>query len=122
MLIATGRPCGQNLAHSGHRPYTGFMIDGQRSGCCVCDSNDGRALVQVVLTSGRSVTLCGSHALMQQRSGCTAASEAELRAMLRDRRGRNERRGAVDELGAALTAAFSGERRGEQRRRSRGLP
>jgi len=87
------------------------------SSCCVCGANDARALVEVVLVSGSRATLCGSHALMHRRSREQARSASELRGLFRDRRGRRDRRGGeVDELGAALTAAFSGERRAGGRR------
>jgi hypothetical protein len=79
--------------------------------CCVCGTSDARALVDVALVGGHHATLCGSHALMHRRSSAQARSESELRDLLRDRRGRRERRRDGDELGAALTAAFSGGRR-----------
>jgi hypothetical protein len=91
--------------------------------CCVCGESDRRALVVVALGGreggeGSGVTLCGSHELMHRRSGSVASSEKELRELLRDRRGRRERRLEGDELGAALTAAFNAERRAAERRRA----
>ncbi len=86
--------------------------------CSVCGARDERALVKVLLDGGATVTLCGSHALMHQRSGHGQRSVAELRASLSDRRGRDDRRHDGDELGAALAAAFGSEKRGAQRRRA----
>ncbi|MGH7297410.1 MAG: hypothetical protein ACRELB_20910 [Polyangiaceae bacterium] len=86
--------------------------------CCVCGASDARTLVEVVLPGGARSTLCGSHALMHRRSGSRASTETELRRLLRDRRGRRDRREDADELGAALNAAFNGDRRGPERRRA----
>jgi hypothetical protein len=88
------------------------------SRCCVCGESDRRALVAVALAGGTRTTLCGTHELMHRRSGGVARSESELRELLRDRRGRRERRLEGDELGAALTAAFRAERRAADRRRA----
>jgi hypothetical protein len=85
--------------------------------CCVCGEGDRRALVEVGLRGGGRATLCGSHAVMHGRAAPGARSETELRALLRDRRGRL-RRHEGDALGDALTAAFSGERRTADRRRA----
>jgi hypothetical protein len=84
--------------------------------CCVCGTRDARALVEIVLAGGSRATLCGSHALMHRRSREQARSASELRELFHDRRGRRERRGEADELGAALTAAFNGDRRENSRR------
>jgi hypothetical protein len=92
------------------------MTQVNRSSCCVCGNSDARALADVELEGARTV-LCGSHALMYQRSSTTSRSESELRALLRERRDRRDRRQDGDELGAALTAAFSNDRRGADRRR-----
>ena len=89
---------------------------GPAAPCCVCGASDARALVEVVLRGGARVVLCGSHALMHRRATVQAASEVELRRALRDRRGRRDRRDDQDELGAALNAAFNGDRRGPDRR------
>ena len=88
------------------------------SSCAVCGNLDARALVDVELAGGQRTMLCGSHALMYRRSRTQAGSERELREMLQDRRGRGERRTDGDELGAALTLAFSGDRRAADRRRA----
>jgi hypothetical protein len=88
------------------------------SSCCVCQSADARALLEVVLRGGARATLCGSHALMHSRSTEQATTEVELRRLLRDRRGRRDPRNDQDELGAALNAAFNGDRRGPDRRRA----
>jgi hypothetical protein len=85
--------------------------------CCVCESSDRRALVEVALVGGERVTLCGSHALMHRRSPVQARSAEELRQRLRNKRARADRRDdGGDALGAALAAAFAGDRRGVQRR------
>jgi hypothetical protein len=86
------------------------------SSCCVCGKTDARSLVDVVLIGGAQATLCGSHELMHRRSPSQARSAAHLREMLGERRGRKDRRTEGDELGAMLTAAFSGDRRVADRR------
>jgi hypothetical protein len=94
------------------------MIESHRGSCSVCGASDQRALVEVVLSDGGLATLCGSHALIYNRSGIEAPSARALRELLRDRRGRWERRQDGDELGLALTQAFSDERREADRRRA----
>ena len=84
----------------------------------MCGVADKRALVEVGLLGGGRAMLCGSHAVMHGRAAPKARSQSELRELLRDRRGRRDRRHEGDELGAALTAAFSGERRAADRRRA----
>jgi hypothetical protein len=96
------------------RPAIADEVSG--SSCCVCGMTDARSLVDVVLMGGAKATLCGSHALMHRRSPTQARSSAQLRDMLGERRGRRDRRSEGDELGAALTAAFSGDRRAGDRR------
>jgi hypothetical protein len=86
------------------------------SSCCVCGARDARALEDVVLIGGAPATLCGSHALMHRRGATQARSTAQLRQLLGERRGRSERRSVGDELGAALSAAFSDDRRVADRR------
>jgi hypothetical protein len=88
--------------------------------CCVCGATDARALVDVALAGGAATTVCGSHALMARRAGpaAQAQTETELRALLRDRRGRRDPREDHDELGTALVAAFHDERRAADRRRN----
>ena len=86
------------------------------SSCCVCGASDARALEDIVLLGGSRATLCGSHALMHRRLPAQARSTAQLRQLLGDRRGRSERRSTGDELGEALAAAFSGDRRVADRR------
>jgi hypothetical protein len=87
------------------------------TGCCVCEGIDKRTLVEVLLVSGERAMLCGSHALMHRRSKVQARSVLELRELLRDKRGGADRRGDhTDALGAALSAAFAGERRALDRR------
>lgn len=92
------------------------MTQVNRSSCCVCGNSDARALAEVELEGATRTVLCGSHALIYRRSGTTSRSESELRALLRERRGRRDRRQDGDELGAALTAAFSNDRRSADRR------
>jgi hypothetical protein len=87
--------------------------------CCVCQASDKRTLVEVLLVGGARATLCGSHAIMHRRSTVQARSARELREVLGDKRRRAERRDdSGDELGAALTSAFAGERRAVERRRA----
>jgi hypothetical protein len=81
------------------------------SSCSVCGSADARALVDVDLDGGARAILCGSHALMFRRSRARVRTEAELRQLFQDRRAGSERRTDGDELGLALTLAFSGDRR-----------
>jgi hypothetical protein len=95
------------------------------SSCSVCGSADARALVDVDLAGGARAMLCGSHALMYRRSRAQVRTEAELRELFQDRRGGDERRtdGVErrtdgDELGMALTLAFSGDRREGRDRRA----
>ena len=94
----------------------GAFVWSSGSSCCVCGESDGRALVDVVLMGGAQVTLCGSHDLMHRRAPTQARSGPQLREMLSERRGRRDRRSEGDELGALLTAAFSGDRRAGDRR------
>jgi hypothetical protein len=82
----------------------------------VCGARDARLLTDVELTGGAGATLCGSHDLMYRRGDLKARSAGELRTMLRERRGRRDRREERDELGAALNEAFSGGKRGGERR------
>ncbi len=92
------------------------MTQGLR--CCVCGASDSRTLVDIHLVGGAPATLCGSHAIMHSREGTRARSESELRELLRDRRGRRDRRELGDELGIALTQAFNDERRARDRRQA----
>lgn len=88
--------------------------------CAVCGLSDARALVLVDLPGGERAALCGSHALMNRRAGAMAKTVHELRASLAERRDTDRRGGPgeVDELAEALTAAFTRERRGADRRLS----
>jgi hypothetical protein len=89
-----------------------------RRKCAVCEIDDARALVDVVLQGARGprVTVCGTHALMHERTGSRAKSVDELRALVEDRRERVRRAHEIDELAASLTDAFSAERRRKERR------
>ncbi len=89
-----------------------------RGACCVCGDRDARVLVDVLLAGGAHAILCGSHAMMHSRMRPRARSEAELRELFRDRRGREDRREPGDELGVALEEAFRGERRERERRQA----
>lgn len=87
--------------------------------CVVCDERDRRALLDVKLTDGTKVSLCGTHELMHRRMGKPFTSAAELRRELGDRRGTDRRAtGAeeIDELAARLQSAFTLDRRGPDRR------
>lgn len=87
--------------------------------CAVCGARDARLLVMVELPGGAAATLCGSHALMHSRLPKPCASVAELRAALADRRSSDRRAcGEGDELAERLTAAFTRDRRGSERRAS----
>ncbi|MBS2017345.1 MAG: hypothetical protein JST00_30960 [Deltaproteobacteria bacterium] len=87
--------------------------------CAVCGLSDARALVLVELAGGERATLCGSHSLMHRRAGAMARTIHELQRSLADRRETDRRgTGEVDELAEALTAAFTRERRGADRRLS----
>lgn len=92
-------------------------ISGQ---CAVCGLADARALVLVELAGGERATLCGSHELMNRRAGKMARTIHELQDALGDRRDTDRRGGPgeVDELAEALTAAFTRNRRGADRRAS----
>ncbi|HXN32334.1 MAG TPA: hypothetical protein VN894_10750 [Polyangiaceae bacterium] len=94
------------------------MTQRLRGCCCVCGASDTRTLVDIDLAGGARATLCGSHAIMHSRAATRARSESELRELLRDRRGRRDRRELGDELGAALTDAFNDERRAGDRRQA----
>lgn len=85
----------------------------------MCGARDARLLVTVELRGGDAATLCGSHAVMHDRRAEPCASLAELRAELGERRSADRRaHGEGDELAERLTAAFSRERRGVERRAS----
>ncbi len=88
--------------------------------CAVCGITDSRALVTVDLPGGTRAILCGTHELMHRRAGAMARTLHELQISLADRR-ESDRRGGpgeIDELAEQLTAAFTRERRGTDRRLS----
>jgi hypothetical protein len=90
----------------------------ERSACAVCGVHDERALSTLKLALGTRVIVCGTHDLVYRRSGQTASTVEELRAIARDRReDRSARRDEGDELGAQLAAAFVSEKRSGQDRR-----
>ena len=94
------------------------MKPAPNSCCAVCDITDARTLTTTRLSTGEIVIICGNHELMYKRSSKAAASRAELRGMLRDRRRSYDRRSLqIDELGAQLSEAFSDERRAANDRR-----
>ena len=85
----------------------------------MCGARDARLLVTVELRGGDAATLCGSHALMHSRRAQPCASVPELRAELGERRSSDRRaEGEGDELAERLTAAFTRDRRGSERRAS----
>ena len=88
--------------------------------CAVCGNHDARALVATTLGAGQPIVLCGSHDLMLRRSGAAPSTLGELRMLLEERRELDRRggRGEVDELAERLTAAFTNDRRGVDRRAS----
>lgn len=88
------------------------------SGCTVCGSRDERALTTIRLGNGELAVVCGTHSLMHQRAAQPAASLADLRASLKDRRLGRDRRTVGDELGSELESAFSPHRRSADRRRN----
>ncbi len=85
--------------------------------CAVCGAADARLLVDVELEGGVAATLCGSHALLHSRTDVACRSVTELREALGERR-EMDRRSRIegDELAERLTAAFTRERRGSERR------
>ncbi len=87
------------------------MSDGDGVGCVVCGVRDARVLSATRLSTGRVVTVCGSHELAHLRADAPAASVEALRALVGDRRSERERRAEGDELAIHLNLAFSGERR-----------
>lgn len=94
----------------------------EHAACVVCGTRDGRLLVMVELRGGVGATLCGSHALLHSRMSEPCRSVTELRAALRDRREMDRRAPhdplSHDELAERLTAAFTRDRRGSERRAS----
>lgn len=89
-----------------------------RSPCVVCGMSDERGLTFAALGRER-VSVCGTHHLMYVRSGARLTSVEELRALVRERRNRRERRRALaDEMVAQLADAFSTEKRTGTERRS----
>jgi hypothetical protein len=94
------------------------MTDELQSGCVVCKMDDERSLSVTRLSTGENVVVCGNHELMHKRSSKTAATVAELRAMVKNRRHSIDRRSLqIDELGAQLSEAFSDNRRAVNERR-----
>jgi hypothetical protein len=91
----------------------------EHGACAVCGTRDARLLVMVELRGGAAATLCGSHALLHSRMNEPCRSVTELRALLSERRSMDRRaRGEGDELAERLTAAFTRERRANERRAS----
>ncbi len=89
----------------------------EHGACAVCGARDARLLVMVELPGGAAATLCGSHALMHSRMGEQCRTVTELRAALCERRSTDRRAlGEGDELAERLTAAFTRERRVQERR------
>lgn len=88
--------------------------------CVVCGIRDARLLVATELEGGASAILCGSHALLHGRLSEPCKTVDELRTLLADRREADRRtrldRLDRDELAEQLTAAFTRERRSNERR------
>ncbi len=87
-------------------------------GCSVCGFADRRGLVEVTLKSGARFTLCGTHALMHERSTNVAATPEHARALLSERRSQARRHVYADELAEALSLAFTNDRRKASDRRA----
>jgi hypothetical protein len=89
--------------------------------CTVCGLSDARALTEIRLADGSRPTVCGTHALIAQRSP-GLANVAALCAAAADRRDRTRRGKAsdlsADSLSAQLTDAFAGGRRKSVDRRA----
>jgi hypothetical protein len=79
--------------------------------CIVCDFSDARGLTRFALPSGEACQLCGTHALMAQRSGVAYISSQALIEALRERRSADRRTGSQDELAHRLACAFITEKR-----------
>lgn len=87
--------------------------------CVVCGARDARVLSTTRLARGDVVVVCGSHEVSHGRAGRVAASVAELRVLVGDRRARKDRRAQPgDELGLALSAAFDPREHRKRERRS----
>ena len=89
--------------------------------CVVCGLSDARALTEIRLADGSRPTVCGTHALVAQRTP-GLASVAALCEAAADRRDRH-RRGkpgdlSADALSAGLNDAFAGGRRQAADRRA----
>lgn len=114
-MAESGRPCDHV---SMERRKRAAKIDATLGeACAVCGARDARLLVTVELRGGAAATLCGSHALMHGRRQQPCGSIAELRAELGERRLADRRaQGEGDELAERLTAAFTRDRRGPERR------
>lgn len=102
------------------RQRKAFALPVAHHPCCVCGTSDLRALCDVVLASGETVSLCGTHETMARRDGRPFASASDLVAAFRERRGSDRRGGVgeVDELAERLSAAFVRDRRATERRAS----
>src|SRR2546430_1462364 len=99
------------------RDWSRMQTVGSTGACAVCGERDARALTSLRLAGGEPVVVCGTHELMHRRVGRTARSIEELRALVSERRRNVDRRaGNPDELAAALTHAFSPDRRETDRR------
>ncbi len=86
--------------------------------CVVCDFSDARGLTRFALRSGEACFLCGTHALMAERSGVAYISPHALGEALRDRRSGDRRLAAQDELADSLARAFIAEKRERHDRRA----
>jgi hypothetical protein len=92
------------------------------SSCCaVCGLTDARALTEIRLADGSRPTVCGTHALIANRTPGLADLSALCQAAM-DRRDRSRRGTASDlshdALSAQLSDAFAGGRRKSADRRA----
>jgi hypothetical protein len=89
--------------------------------CAVCGLSDARALTEIRLADGSRPTVCGTHALIAQRtpglSNVAALCEAAAERRDRHRRGKANDLSA-DSLSAQLSDAFAGGRRKSADRRA----
>jgi hypothetical protein len=87
------------------------------SACAVCALRDARGLIEVELSSGALVMLCGTHELMLRRSNAAVTDVAALRALFAERRETDRRAPRHhDELAERLSEAFAPKRRVSERR------
>ncbi len=80
--------------------------------CVVCGIKDARVLTTTTLADGVSVAVCGSHELAHRTAATPARNVEELRALVMDRRRKDDRRSLCgDGLALLLTESFAPKRR-----------